>query len=303
MTAPDRGDWHCEDHARCGHAALTTSPPPGFHRVGHHSGVRRHSRDPGDRRDGGTGCPARVTDGHCPSVPLQTDYAMPRDARCGQPELPHDLHCATACLQPSPTLIRLGMPTHATAPPGRRRRFSGGGRRSGLQRALTPIPVDHSAADPRHFRLPDPAGRLQTRPVGYHVLPPNDHQEDRLAPRSPAYEDAPTNGRPLHRRAPTGRAVRQTSTPRNDGDLQHRTLPDVRGPRDPAGGTPRLLQWCAPAQPWQRGPLIRYRHTCAGGSLLCCGSYPSMEPRSPGQLFSHTRRHRRCAANLSIYPR
>ncbi len=104
------------------------------------------------------------------------------------------------------------------------------------------------------------------------------HEEHRGPPGPGCREDVHRNPACCrHCPARTAYGCRPTSSPRSDGPPAP-TRPGFRGSRLPTGGVPRLVRRCAPAQPWQRDPLVRCRRRSAGGSLFCCRSYPSMEP-------------------------
>lgn len=166
---------------------------------------------------------------------------QPRDSRLGRlPVRPRGRHCGRR-IRPSTTTVHQSC--HRCWTPGNRCRSGDPVDRPGLLHPCRLV-----------ARLPATPGRRCFA--------------TRIPARSPRGPD--------RRRA--CRRVDPTSTPRNDDDPPDLIPPGCRYPYGPTSGAPRLVQQCSPAQPWQRGPLLGCRTQGAGGSLLCCRWYSSMEP-------------------------
>ena len=110
-------------------------------------------------------------------------------------------------------------------------------------------------------RRPPTAALLRPRPSDFRG------RAGPFPPRCGPWSGCHFRGMPV-----AGTLGRQTSSPTSGDAPSVRTLPDLGPTRLPTGGGPRLVQWCAPAQPWQRGPLIRCRHISPTGLYSAVGA-------------------------------
>ncbi|MBG6224644.1 hypothetical protein IWX63_001206 [Arthrobacter sp. CAN_A2] len=255
----------------------------------------------------GRSCRARVNAAARRTAPLRRRNETARDARGPRPtaaSVPGPvLQTVAAGRQPTPTTTRLGTRIPSTGHLGRPRNPSPVAQQIGVPSGPDSGPCGHFPADCRHRPCPDPSGPRVVDPDGHadhpgrlvpvarsggpnHVCPiapsrpvdrpggvlccptPGCRHHSKLGHRFRRDRRSPRDRRSRCAASSSGRPGRPTSSPRSDGVRTDPTLPDYHPLPHPTGGGFRLVRRWAPAQSWQRGPLIKFRHLYRRVSIL-----------------------------------